>query len=173
MDTIESVFLLLDTAMLRDLLGDKVSASDFWRIFAYKFSDTSTAMRDKLITTSQACFLAKFLNAPVEDLDILNRAGASALIGTLIAMEPITDKQYFYLSEVMGFVETDIPATKQEAIELIGILKTEEMRHSTSDRGLTRYSDKHVSYSRSAFIDTPRESEEPIADWDGDDDLPF
>ena len=173
LNTVESVFLLLDTAMLRDLLGDKVSASDFWRIFAYKFSDTSTAMRDKPITTPQAGFLAKFLNAPVEDLDILNRAGASALIGTLIAMEPITDKQYFYLSEVMGFVETDIPATKQEAIELIGILKTEEMRHSTSDRGLTRYSDKHVSYSRSAFIDTPRESEEPIADWDGDDDLPF
>ena len=88
-------------------------------------------------------------------------------------MEPITDKQYFYLSEVMGFGETDIPATKQEAIELIGILKTEEMRHSTSDRGLRRYSGKHVSYSGSAFIDTPRQSEELIADWDGDDDLPF
>ena len=88
-------------------------------------------------------------------------------------MEPITDKQYFYLSEVMGFAETDLPATKQEAIELIGILKTEEVRDSTSDRGLTRYSGKPVSYSRSAFIDTPRQSEELIADWDGDDDLPF
>ena len=173
LNTVESIVLLLDTAMLRDLLGERVSASDFWRIFAYKFDDTSPTMREKTVTTAQASLLAKLLNVPVEDLDILNRAGASALIGTLIAMEPITDKQYFYLSEVMGFGETDIPATKQEAIELIGILKTEEMRHSTSDRGLTRYSGKDVSYSRSAFIDTPRQSEELIADWDGDDDLPF
>ena len=147
LNTVESVVLLLDTAMLRDLLGDKVSASDFWRIFAYKFDDTSPTMRDKPITTAQVSLLAKLLNVPVEDLDILNRASASALIGTLIAMEPITDKQYYYLSEVMGFAETDIPATKQEAIELIGILKTEEMRDSTSDRGLRRYSGKHVSYS--------------------------
>ena len=147
LNTVESIVLLLDTAMLRDLLGDKVSASDFWKRFASKFSDTSPTMRDKPITTAQVSLLAKLLNVPIEDLNILNRAGASALIGTLIAMEPITDKQHFYLSEVMGFGETDIPATKQEAIELIGILKTEEMRHSTSDRGLTRYSGKHVSYS--------------------------
>ena len=173
LNTAESIVLLLDTAMLRDLLGDKVSASDFWRIFAYKFDDTSPMMREKTVTTAQASRLAKFLNVPVEDLEILNRAGASALIGTLIAMEPITDRQYYYLSEVMGFGETDIPATKQEAIELIGILKTEEMRKSTSDRDSTRYSGKHVSYSRSAFIATPRQSEERIADWDGDDDLPF
>ena len=173
LNTVESIVLLLDTAMLRDLLGERVSASDFWRIFAYKFDDTSPTMREKTVTTAQATLLAKLLNVPVEDLDILNRAGASALIGTLIAMEPITDKQYYYLSEVMGFGETDIPATKQEAIELIGILKTEEMGHSTSHGGLRRYSGKHVSYSRSAFIDTPRESEELIADWDGDDDLPF
>ena len=173
LNTVESIVLLLDTAMLRDLLGERVSASDFWRIFAYKFDDTSPTMREKTVTTAQASLLVKLLNVPVEDLDILNRAGASALIGTLIAMEPITDKQYFYLSEVMGFAETDIPATKQEAIELIGILKTEEMRNSTSDRGLRRYSGKDVSYSRSAFIDTPRQSKELIADWDGDDDLPF
>ena len=173
LNTVESVVLLLDTAMLRDLLGDKVSESEFWKQFAHKFAGTSTAMRDKIITTAQASLLAKLLNVPVEDLNILNRAGASALIGTLIVMDPITDKQYFYLSEVMGFAETDIPATKQEAIELIGILKTEEMRDSTSDRGLRRYSGKHVSYSRSSFIDTPRQSEELIADWDGDDDLPF
>ena len=173
LNTVESVVLLLDTAMLRDLLGDKVSESEFWKRFAHKFAGTSTAMRDKPITPAQVSLLAKLLNVPVEDLEILNRAGASVLIGTLIAMEPITDKQYYYLSEVMGFAETDLPATKQEAIELIGILKTEEMRHSTSDRGLTRYSDKHVSYSRSTFIETPRQSEELIADWDGDDDLPF
>ena len=173
LNTVELVVLLLDTAMLRNLLGDKVSESEFWKRFAHKFAGTSTAMRDKLITTAQTSLLAKLLNVPVEDLDILNRAGASALIGTLIAMEPITDKQYFYLSEVMGFGETDIPTTKQEAIELIGILKTEEMRHGTSDRGLTRYSGKDVSYNRSAFIATPRQSEELIADWDGDDDLPF
>ena len=173
LNTVESIVLLLDTAMLRDLLGERVSARDFWRIFAYKFDATSPTMRDKPITIAQASLLAKLLNVPVEDLEILNRASASALIGTLIAMEPITDKQYFYLSEVMGFTETDIPATKQEAIELIRILKTEEMRHSTSERGLRRYSGKDVSYSRSAFIETPRQSEELIADWDGDDDLPF
>ena len=147
LNTVELVVLLLDTAMLRDLLGERVSESDFWKRFASKFSDTSPTMRDKPITTAQVSLLAKLLNVSVEDLEILNRAGASALIGTLIAMEPITDKQHYYLSEVMGFGETDIPATKQEAIELIGILKTEEMRKSTSDRGLTRYSGKHVSYS--------------------------
>ena len=168
LNTVESIVLLLDTAMLRDLLGERVSASDFWRIFAYKFDDTFPKMREKTVTTAQASLLAKFLNVPVEDLEILNRAGASALIGTLIAMEPITDKQYFYLSEVMGFAETDIPATKQEAIELIGILKTAEIRDSTSDRGLRRYSG-----SRSAFIATSQQSEELIADWEGDDDLPF
>ena len=147
LNTVESIVLLLvlDTAMLRDLLGERVSASDFWRIFAYKFDDTSPTMREKTVSTAQASLLAKLLNVPVEGLEILNRAGASALIGTLIAMEPITDKQYFYLSEVMGFGETDIPATKQEAIELIGILKTEEIRHSISERGLRRYSGKHVS----------------------------
>ena len=96
--------------MLRDLLGDKVSASDFWRIFAYKFDDTSPMMREKTVTTAQASRLAKFLNVPVEDLEILNRAGASALIGTLIAMEPITDKQYYYLSEVMGFARDRHPS---------------------------------------------------------------
>ena len=173
LNTVESIVLLLDTAMLRDLLGERVSESDFWKRFASKFSDTSPTMRDKPITTAQVSLLAKLLNVPVEDLEILNRAGASALIGTLIAMEPITDKQYYYLSEVMGFAETDIPATKQEAIELIRILKTEEMRNSRSHRGLRRYSGKHVSYSRSASIETPRQSEELIADWDGDDDLPF
>ena len=173
LNTVESIVLLLDTAMLRDLLGERVSESNFWKRFASKFSDTSPTMRDKPITTAQVSLLAKLLNVPVEDLEILNRAGASALIGTLIAMEPITDKQYYYLSEVMGFAETDIPATKQEAIELIRILKTEEMRNSRSHRGLRRYSGKHVSYSRSASIETPRQSEELIADWDGDDDLPF
>ena len=86
----------------------------------------------KQLRPPKVSLLAKLLNVPVEDLEILNRAGASALIGTLIAMEPITDKQYYYLSEVMGFAETDIPATKQEAIELIRILKTEEMRNSRS-----------------------------------------
>ena len=124
LNTVESIVLLLDTAVLRDLLGDKVSEIDFWKRFAYKFADTSTAMRDKTITTAQANLLAKFLNVPVEDLEILNRVGASALISTLIAMEPITYKQHYYLSEVMGFAETDIPATKQEAIELIGKLKS-------------------------------------------------
>ena len=124
LNTVESIVLLLDTAVLRDLLGDKVSESDFWKRFAYKFADTSTAMRDKTITTAQANLLAKFLNVPVEDLEILNRAGASALISTLIAMEPITYKQHYYLSEVMGFAETDIPDTKQEAIVLIGKLKS-------------------------------------------------
>ena len=124
LNTVESIVLLLDTAVLRDLLGDKVSESDFWKRFAHKFADTSTTMRDKTITTPQANLLAKPLNVPVEDLEVLNRAGASALIGTLIAMEPITYKQHYYLSEVMGFAETDIPATKQEAIELIGKLKS-------------------------------------------------
>ena len=124
LNTVESIVLLLDTAMLRDVLGDRVSASDFWKHFAIKFADTSQAMRQKTITTPQANLLAKLLNVPVEDLEILNRAGASALIGTLMVLEPITDKQYYYLSEVMGFAETDIPATKSKAIELIGRLKT-------------------------------------------------
>ena len=124
LNTVESIVLLLDTAVLRDLLGDKVSESDFWKRFAHKFAGTSTTMRDKTITTAQANLLAKPLNVPVEDLEVLNRAGASALIGTLIAMEPITYKQHYYLSKVMGFAETDIPATKQEAIELIGKLKS-------------------------------------------------
>ena len=124
LNTVESIVLLLDTAVLRDLLGDKVSESDFWKRFAHKFAGTSTMIRDKTITTPQANLLAKPLNVPVEDLEVLNRAGASALIGTLIAMEPITYKQHYYLSKVMGFAETDIPATKQEAIELIGKLKS-------------------------------------------------
>ena len=165
LNTVESISLLLDTAMLREVLGDKVSASDFWNRFARKFADTPEVMREKTITIPQANFLADLLWVPVGDLEILNRASASALIGTLIDMEPITEKQYYYLSKVMDISDKNIPSTKREASELIGKIKNYEAAY-------IRGHGKMPPIYRPS-MDSPRQSEDLTADWDGNDDLPF
>lgn len=114
----EGIMLLVDTAMLRRICGEATNLGDVWTRLTKALARTPYAMRTKPATDKQKSMLASRFDFDYNDLQMLNRADAFALIGTLLDFEPPTDKQLYWLRR-RGVPNKSMPATKTEAIQLI------------------------------------------------------
>ena len=116
----EGVMLLVDTALLRRVCGEGIDIGECWKLLTQALARTASYMRIQPATEAQKGLLEKFgLNR--DDLDILNKADASAIISTLIAFEQPTEKQLGWL-RWKRVPEASMPQTKKEAIKMIGDL---------------------------------------------------
>jgi len=121
----EGIILLVDTAMLRRICGEATNLGDVWTRLTQALARTPYSMRTKPATDKQKSMLASRFDFDWDDLQMLNRADASALIGTLLDFEPPTDKQLYWLRR-RGVPNKSMPATKTEAIQLISNLSERE-----------------------------------------------
>lgn len=118
---LEDILLLVDTAMLRRICGENTDLRDVWRRLTQALARTSRHMRTKPATDKQKSMLASRFSFERDDLQMLNRADASALIGTLLDFEPPTDKQLYWLRR-RGVPNKSLPRNKTEASQLISDL---------------------------------------------------
>ena len=116
----EGVMLLLDTALLRRVCGENVDVSECWRLLAQALARTSSFMRIQPATEPQKDLISKF-GLDTDDLDVLNKADASAIISTFLAFEPPTDKQLGWL-RWKGVPDGSMPKTKKTAMKMISDL---------------------------------------------------
>ena len=121
----EGIMLLVDTAMLRRICGAATNLGDVWTRLTQALARTPHAMRTKPATDKQKSMLSARFDFDWDDLEMLNRADAFALIGTLLEFEPPTDKQLYWL-RCRGVPYKSMPATKTEAIQLISNLSARE-----------------------------------------------
>ena len=116
----EGVMLLLDTALLRRVCGEKIDVSECWKLLTQALARTSSYMRTQPATEPQKDLISKF-GLDKNDLDVLNKADASAIISTFLAFEPPTDKQLGWL-RWKGVPEKSMPKTKKMAHNMISDL---------------------------------------------------
>ena len=117
----EGVMLLVDTAFLRRFCGEHVNVGELWKSLAQALARASSYMRTKPATDKQKGLLVSKFDMDWDDLDLLNRADASAIIGTLLAFEQPTAKQLRWL-RWKGVPDASMPATKATAMKLISDL---------------------------------------------------
>ena len=117
----EGVVLLIDTALLRRVCGENVDVGECWKRLTQALARTPYYMRTKPATEKQKSLLASKFDLDWDDLDMLNRADASAIIGTLLAFEQPTIKQLRWL-EWKGVPDASMPETKATAIKMISDL---------------------------------------------------
>ena len=116
----EGVMLLLDTALLRRVCGENIDVSECWKLLTQALARTSSYMRTQPATEPQKDLISKF-GLDKDDLDVLNKADASAIISTFLAFEPPTDKQLGWL-RWKGVPEKSMPKTKKTAHNMISDL---------------------------------------------------
>ena len=124
----EGVMLLVDTAFLRRFCGEHVNVGELWKRLAQTLARTSPYMRTKPASDKQKDLLVSKFDMDWEDLDLLNRADASAIIGTLLAFEQPTIKQLRWL-QWKGVPEKSLPETKATAMKMISDLSAREAFH--------------------------------------------
>ena len=117
----EGVVLLIDTALLRRVCGENVDVGECWKRLTQALARTPFYMRTKPATEKQKSLLASKFDLDWDDLEMLNRADASAIIGTLLAFEQPTLKQLRWL-EWKGVPDASMPETKATAIKMISDL---------------------------------------------------
>ena len=117
----EGVMLLIDTALLRRICGENVDVGACWKRLTQALARTPFYMRTKPATEKQKSLLASKFDLDWDDLDMLNCADASAIIGTLLAFEQPTIKQLRWL-EWKGVPDASMPETKATAIKMISDL---------------------------------------------------
>ena len=117
----DGVRLLVDTAFLRRFCGENVEIGDLWNRLTQGLARTSSYMRMKPATDKQKSLLASKFDMDWDDLDVLNCADASAIIGTLLAFEQPTRKQINWL-QWKGVPAASLPTTKQTAMKMISDL---------------------------------------------------
>ena len=120
-DISEGVLLLVDTAILRRICGVSANLGDVWDRLTHALARTSSYMRTKPATAKQKSLLASRFDFDWNDLDMLNRADASALIGTLMDFELPTIKQLRWL-KYRSVPEVSMPTTKADASQMISEL---------------------------------------------------
>ena len=125
-DISEGVLLLVDTAILRRICGVSANLGDVWTRLTHALAQTPSHMRTKPATDKQKSLLASRFDFDWNDLNMLNRADASALIGTLLDFEQPTLKQVRWL-RYRGVPNASIPTTKAAAIQMISELWEREM----------------------------------------------
>ena len=125
-DISEGVLLLVDTAILRRICGVSANLGDVWTRLTHALARTPSYMRTKPATDKQKSLLASRFDFDSDDLNMLNRADASALIGTLLDFEQPTLKQLRWL-RYRGVPNASMPTTKAAAIQMISELWEREM----------------------------------------------
>ena len=121
----EGIMLLVDTAMLRRICGEATNLGDVWTRLTRALARTSYTMRTKPATDKQKLMLASRFNFDWNDLEMLNCADASALIGTLLDFEQPTIKQIRWL-RYRGVPDASMPTTKSSASQMISNLSATE-----------------------------------------------
>ena len=121
----EGILLLVDTALLRRVCGEANNFSDVWERLTQALARTSHSMRTRPATDKQKALLASRFSFDFHELELLNRADAWALIGTLLDFEQPTRKQISWL-RYHGLLPDAMPKTKAAAIEMISDLKSRE-----------------------------------------------
>ena len=121
----EGILLLVDTALLRRVCGEANNFSDVWERLTQALARTSHYMRTRPATDKQKDLLASRFSFDLHELELLNRADASALIGTLLDFEQPTRKQISWL-RYHGVLPDAMPTTKAAAIQMISDLKSPE-----------------------------------------------
>ena len=124
----EAVLLLVDTAILRRICGEAADMSDVWKRLTQALAKTPHYMRSKPATDKQKSLLSGKFDFDWNDLEMLNCADASALIGTLLDFEQPTRKQLGWL-RYRGVPNASMPATKQAAMQMISELSAREVFH--------------------------------------------
>ena len=117
----EGVLLLVDTAILRRICGEATNLDDVWTRLTQALARTPHYMRTKSATEKQKSLLAARFDFDWDDLDMLNCADASALIGTLLEFEQPTIKQIRWL-RYRGVPNASMPTTKADASQMISEL---------------------------------------------------
>ena len=117
----EGVMLLIDTALLRRVCGQNIDLAACWKRLTHALADTPSYMRTKPATDKQKSLLSSKFDFDWNDLEMLNRADASAIIGTLLAFEQPTQKQLGWL-RWKGVPDTSMPGTKATAMKMISDL---------------------------------------------------
>ena len=121
----EGILLLVDTALLRRVCGEANNFSDVWERLTQALARTSHDMRTRPATDKQKALLASRFSFDFHELELLNRADAWALIGTLLDFEQPTRKQISWL-RYHGVLPDAMPTTKAAAIQMISDLKSRE-----------------------------------------------
>ena len=121
----EGILLLVDTALLRRVCGEATKFSDVWQRLTQALSTASSYMRTQPATEKQKLFLSSKFYFDTQELELLNKADAWALIGTLLEFEQPTIKQIRWL-RYHGLLPDAMPTTKAAAIEMISDLKSRE-----------------------------------------------
>lgn len=118
----EGIQLLVDTSLLRRICGEAANLGDVWGQLTRALAKTSHYMRTLPATEKQKSLLSRRFSLDFGELDVLNRADASALIGTLLDFEKPTERQLSFL-RWRGLPNASMPATKAEATQVISKLK--------------------------------------------------
>lgn len=121
----EGIMLLVDTALLRRICGEATNLSDVWVRLTQALARTPRDMRTKPATDKQKSMLSARFDFDWDDLEMLNRADASALIGTLLSFEQPTIKQIRWL-RYRGVSDASMPNTKTAASQMISDLSARE-----------------------------------------------
>ena len=124
----EGIMLLVDTALLRRICGEATNLSDVWTRLTLALARTPHYMRTKPATEKQKSLLASRFDFDYNDLEMLNCADASALIGTLLDFEQPTPKQLSWL-RWKGVPDDSMPETKSTAMKMISDLSAREAFH--------------------------------------------
>lgn len=124
----DGVLLLVDTAILRRICGEAANMRDVWTRLTHALARTPSYMRTKPATDKQKSLLSGKFDFDWNDLEMLNCADASALIGTLLDFEQPTRKQLGWL-RYRGIPNASMPATKQAARQMISDLSAREAFH--------------------------------------------
>ena len=122
----EGILLLVDTALLRRVCGETKNFEHVWNCLTDALSRTPAHMRTLPATEKQKSMLAGRFSLDWKELDLLNRADASALIGTLLDFEQPTIKQVRWL-RYRGVSDAAMPATKARAMQMISDLSAREV----------------------------------------------
>ena len=122
----EGILLLVDTALLRRVCGETKNFEHVWNCLTDALSRTPAHMRTLPATEKQKSMLAGRFSLDWEELDLLNRADAYALIGTLLDFEQPTIKQVRWL-RYRGVSDAAMPATKARAMQMISDLSAREV----------------------------------------------
>lgn len=124
----EGILLLVDTALLRRVCGEAVNLGDVWSRLTQALSKTSSYMRTQPATAKQKSFLSSKFHFHTQELELLNKADAWALIGTLFEFEPPTQRQLNLLRR-LGVTQDSMPTTKAKASDMIDQLLSRGNHH--------------------------------------------
>lgn len=124
----EGILLLVDTVLLRRFCGEATNLDNVWTRLTQALARTSPHMRKLPATEKQKSFLASKLPFDTQELELLNKADAWALIGTLIEFEPPTQKQLNLLQH-LGVPQDSMPSTKAKVRDMIDQLLSRRKHH--------------------------------------------